>query len=77
MSILTSGMSCYKKLPRNHVNYFSCQVYGETSFDLACQIIEKANVTADDCFTDLGSGVGQLVLQVAVTPSFTRRDRGK
>lgn len=41
------------------------QVYGETSFDLVCQMIDQINVTAEDIFIDLGSGVGQVVLQMA------------
>ena len=41
------------------------QVYGETSFDLICQMIDEINITKDDVFLDLGSGVGQVVLQMA------------
>ena len=41
-------------------------MYGETSFELICQILDKLSpVGADNKFIDLGSGVGQVVLQVA------------
>ncbi len=43
------------------------QVYGETSYDLICQMIDHVNVNEDDTFIDLGSGVGQVVLQVAAS----------
>lgn len=45
------------------------QVYGETSYDLICQLIDNINMTEDDTFIDLGSGVGQIVLQVAASTS--------
>ena len=42
------------------------QVYGETSFGLICQILDKLHpISKDNKFVDLGSGVGQVVLQVA------------
>ncbi|THD18503.1 Histone-lysine N-methyltransferase H3 lysine-79 specific [Fasciola hepatica] len=44
---------------------FSPQVYGETSFELISQMIETVTISPDDSFIDLGSGVGQVVLQVA------------
>ncbi|XP_071953003.1 uncharacterized protein [Antedon mediterranea] len=44
---------------------FSPEVYGETSYDLVAQMIEEVNLTSDDNFIDLGSGVSQVVLQVA------------
>jgi [histone H3]-lysine79 N-trimethyltransferase len=49
------------------INYYfiSLQVYGETSFDLVLQMIQQVNPTAEDTFIDLGSGVGQVVLQMA------------
>lgn len=40
-------------------------MYGETSYDLICQMIDQINITKDDVFIDLGSGVGQVVLQMA------------
>ncbi|XP_077980944.1 uncharacterized protein LOC144436120 isoform X3 [Glandiceps talaboti] len=40
-------------------------VYGETSYDLVAQMIDEITMTEDDTFIDLGSGVGQVVLQVA------------
>ena len=47
--------------------FFKRQVYGETSYDLVCQMIDHVNVTEEDTFIDLGSGVGQVVLQVAAS----------
>jgi hypothetical protein len=42
------------------------QVYGETSFELICQILDRLHpISEDNKFVDLGSGVGQVVLQVA------------
>ncbi|XP_062590962.1 histone-lysine N-methyltransferase, H3 lysine-79 specific-like isoform X1 [Saccostrea cucullata] len=49
----------------NQYEPFSPEVYGETSFDLVDQMIQSINFTEDDYFIDLGSGVGQVVLQVA------------
>jgi len=43
------------------------QVYGETSFDHICQMIDSMLVTEEDTFIDLGSGVGQVVLQLAAS----------
>ena len=41
-------------------------MYGETSFELICQILDKLHpISSDNKFIDLGSGVGQVVLQVA------------
>ena len=45
---------------------FTPEVYGETSFDLVSQMIDLISpITPDMKFIDLGSGVGQVVLQVA------------
>ena len=45
---------------------FTPEVYGETSFDLVCQMIDLISpITTEMKFIDLGSGVGQVVLQVA------------
>ncbi|KAF5305318.1 hypothetical protein FQR65_LT07744 [Abscondita terminalis] len=49
----------------NQYEPFSPEVYGETSYDLVCQMIDQIEITSDDIFIDLGSGVGQVVLQVA------------
>ena len=46
---------------------FSPQVYGETSFDLIQQMVESVSPKNLDTFIDLGSGVGQVVLQVAAS----------
>ncbi|XP_022901113.2 histone-lysine N-methyltransferase, H3 lysine-79 specific isoform X1 [Onthophagus taurus] len=49
----------------NQYEPFSPEVYGETSYDLVCQMIDQIDITQDDIFIDLGSGVGQVVLQMA------------
>ncbi|XP_058513580.1 histone-lysine N-methyltransferase, H3 lysine-79 specific isoform X2 [Ochotona princeps] len=49
----------------NNYEPFSPEVYGETSFDLVAQMIDEIKMSEDDLFVDLGSGVGQVVLQVA------------
>ena len=51
----------------NDYEPFSPEVYGETSFGLVEQMIRAVNVNANDMFVDLGSGVGQVVLQVAAS----------
>lgn len=40
-------------------------MYGETSYELVCQMIDQIDITSEDVFVDLGSGVGQVVLQMA------------
>jgi len=50
----------------NHYEPFTPEVYGETSFDLINQMIDQISpITSENKFLDLGSGVGQVVLQVA------------
>lgn len=49
----------------NQYEPFSAGVYGETSFELIDQMINTINFSEYDQFIDLGSGVGQVVLQVA------------
>jgi H3 lysine-79-specific histone-lysine N-methyltransferase len=62
---------CYNKSvtdPNMLNNYeaFTPEVYGETSFELICQILDKLlPIDGENKFVDLGSGVGQVVLQVA------------
>ncbi|KAH1007008.1 hypothetical protein HUJ04_004290 [Dendroctonus ponderosae] len=51
----------------NKYQAFSPDVYGETSFDLIAQMIDQIELTKDDVFIDLGSGVGQVVLQIAAS----------
>ncbi|CAL4067690.1 unnamed protein product, partial [Meganyctiphanes norvegica] len=56
----------------NQYEPFSPEVYGETSYELICQMIDQIHITEDDSFVDLGSGVGQVVLQMAAaTPCRT------
>jgi tRNA1(Val) A37 N6-methylase TrmN6 len=46
------------------------QVYGETSFELVHQMTQSISFKPEDNFIDLGSGVGQVVMQVAaLTPA--------
>lgn len=50
----------------NHYEPFSPEVYGETSFELINQMIDQLTpITEENKFIDLGSGVGQVVLQMA------------
>ncbi|CAG9132369.1 unnamed protein product [Plutella xylostella] len=49
----------------NQYEPFSPEVYGETSYELISQMIDQISITAEDVFVDLGSGVGQVVLQMA------------
>jgi len=51
----------------NNYEPFSPEVYGETSYDLICQMVDQIEITKDDMFVDLGSGVGQVVLQMAAS----------
>uniref|UniRef100_T2M8S1 Histone-lysine N-methyltransferase, H3 lysine-79 specific n=1 Tax=Hydra vulgaris TaxID=6087 RepID=T2M8S1_HYDVU len=54
----------------NSYEPFSPEVYGETSFDMIAQIIDDVPHSPDDIFIDLGSGVGQVVLQAAASNQF-------
>lgn len=56
----------------NHYEPFSPQVYGETSFDLIEQMLKRIKLNENDVFMDLGSGVGNVVLQVAALNSCKR-----
>ncbi|KAL9895403.1 histone-lysine N-methyltransferase, H3 lysine-79 specific isoform X2 [Glossina fuscipes] len=49
----------------NQYEPFSPEVYGETSYELVQQMIKHVNCSGEDTFIDLGSGVGQVVLQMA------------
>ena len=53
--------------PQTLVDYspFSSEVYGETKPNLVDDVIQRLNITPNDCFIDLGSGIGTVVLQVA------------
>lgn len=51
----------------NEYKSWSPEVYGETSFEFISQMLESCNLKSDDVFIDLGSGVGQVVLQVAAS----------
>ncbi len=47
------------------MGFFCVKVYGETSPDLIDSILKTINLTEDQTFIDLGSGVGNVVLHVA------------
>ncbi|KAH8318764.1 hypothetical protein KR074_005696 [Drosophila pseudoananassae] len=49
----------------NQYEPFSPEVYGETSYELVQQMLKHVTVSKEDTFIDLGSGVGQVVLQMA------------
>ncbi|XP_074644031.1 uncharacterized protein LOC141900876 isoform X2 [Tubulanus polymorphus] len=51
----------------NQYEPFSPEVYGETSFELIDQMTKSIEFMGDDNFIDLGSGVGQVVLQVCAS----------
>ncbi|KAI6656886.1 hypothetical protein LOD99_16188 [Oopsacas minuta] len=55
----------------NSYQPFSPQVYGESSYDLVADVISELKITEDDIFLDLGSGVGNVVLQVAAAANCT------
>jgi predicted RNA methylase len=44
---------------------FSNNVYGEIKQNFVFELIKQANITAQDTFLDMGSGTGNVVLQVA------------
>jgi hypothetical protein len=46
--------------------------YGEITYDSAAHILDDLNLTRQDVFYDLGSGVGKLVLQVYMTTPVKR-----
>lgn len=56
----------------NQYEPFSPEVYGETSFEFIAQMIKEIELDENDVFVDLGSGVGQVVLQVAAATSCNR-----
>ena len=62
---------CYNKSVKdpnelNNYEAFTPEVYGEISFELMGQILEHLSpIKKKDKFVDMGSGVGQVVLQVA------------
>lgn len=51
----------------NEYKSWTPEVYGETSFEFISQMLDAIPITKDDLFIDLGSGVGQVVLQVAAS----------
>lgn len=53
----------------NRYKGWSEEVYGEFSSSMISEIVEKVPIRPGDRFIDLGSGVGQVVLQVAAEVS--------
>jgi H3 lysine-79-specific histone-lysine N-methyltransferase len=51
----------------NKYQPFSPEVYGETSYDLIDSLLKRVSLKETDTFMDLGSGVGNIVLQVAAS----------
>ncbi|XP_063681364.1 uncharacterized protein LOC134816452 [Bolinopsis microptera] len=51
----------------NSYQPFSPEVYGETSFEMIDQLMDDVPFKTGATFLDLGSGVGQVVLQVAAS----------
>ncbi|KAJ3270419.1 Nucleosomal histone H3-Lys79 methylase [Terramyces sp. JEL0728] len=55
--------------PKSHLlnNYegFSNNVYGEIKHTFVHELIREANIKATDIFLDMGSGIGNVVLQIA------------
>lgn len=54
-----------KKL--NKYRAFSSHVYGETGFEIIDEMLNYIPLDKNDIFVDLGSGVGNVVIQVAST----------
>ncbi|EDQ85503.1 uncharacterized protein MONBRDRAFT_34214 [Monosiga brevicollis MX1] len=50
----------------NRYKGWTAEVYGEFTSKMISDVIANSNVQPDDTFVDLGSGVGQVVLQVAL-----------
>jgi hypothetical protein len=49
----------------NHYEGFSNNVYGEIKSIFVSEIIKQSNIESDSVFLDMGSGIGNVVLQVA------------
>lgn len=70
-SLLLHMMSmCYSRsvvdpAKLNRYKAFSEEVYGEFSSSMISEIVKNVPIKPTDRFIDLGSGVGQVVLQVA------------
>ena len=47
----------------NEYKSWTPEVYGETSFEFVSQMLDSVSLNRDEVFIDLGSGVGQVVLQ--------------
>eukprot|EP00127_Corallochytrium_limacisporum_P001550 Clim_evm3s66 gene=Clim_evmTU3s66 len=49
----------------NEYSAFTEEVYGEFSYEMFDHVIQTVGIGPEDIFLDLGSGVGQIVVQVA------------
>lgn len=54
-----------KPLALNNYKPWSAMTYGEMTYKYVLQIIDTINITPNDVFIDVGSGIGQIVLQMA------------
>ncbi|KAF6214815.1 hypothetical protein GE061_009558 [Apolygus lucorum] len=66
--VYNKSVVCPERL--NQYTAFSSHVYGETSPKMVSHMIKQLQITEDDIFLDLGSGVGQVVLQMAAAANF-------
>ena len=65
MMSMVYGRSVGDPTKLNRYKGWSEEVYGEFSSNLISQIVQEVPVKETDSFIDLGSGVGQVVLQVS------------
>lgn len=49
----------------NHYEGFSNNVYGEIKHSFVHELIREADIKSTDIFLDMGSGIGNVVLQIA------------
>ncbi|BES89605.1 Histone h3 methyltransferase [Nesidiocoris tenuis] len=66
--VYNQAVVCPEQL--NQYSAFSPNVYGETSPKMVSHMISQLRITPEDVFLDLGSGVGQVVLQMAAAADF-------
>lgn len=67
LMVLVYNRSILEPDKLNQYEPFSPEVYGETSFDLIDTLLKRVPVKENEIFVDLGSGVGNVVLQVAAS----------
>lgn len=64
--------ACYEEVTKNFdpkslntYKPFSSAMYGEVSFELIAKLVNHLPIDYADVFLDLGSGIGNVVLQMA------------